>query len=673
MLLERIVLSDFRCFYGEQNIEFSTDQSKNVTLIHAENGVGKTTLLNAMLWCFYGSTTAKFERKADLVHYDAIKAGRTKAFVEVTFLHNKNRYRARRYAGSNLPSERVFSIVRLEGGHSPPPLPNPDSFINSVIPKSMASHFLFDGEHAELFLGEDNRKEIRKAVQDILGCNLIETAIGDLEAAASYYRRQMPKAKQATSLETLRNQIDVVTTQIAQAKDYLSALRQEIEGINQQIADIDEKLRNSSAAKELQTRRENTERDLDRAKKRMADATDEMLKWLGENGRFLVSTKITEQAFDNLETEETKGRLPSPYNEEFVKDLLELKRCICGAELPPGSPAHDRVASLLKKAANHTLRSRLNGIRAIVSQLKSQRDTAPARLSSANKRLTEANEDVGRLEASLAEISSKLAGVNFGDIAEREKRRNQLRAELGSINQKIGTFEAQIQSAEQEKIAKQRELKKLAENDDEARIFVTRDDLCELLKGHLEHELEQEESLARQVLKASINRVLSMTGRKNLRLKMSDEYAISLVNEEGTQLPKSSGENQLLGLAFTAALVEFAKKRQTAEDYRLLKGTIAPLVLDSPFGQLDKSYRKTTALQVPQMASQVVLMISGSQGDEGVMEALKGRIGNEYVLVRLNKGPRGSKPKEIRQFHGKDVQTAVFDAEFDGTHIMEVE
>ena len=73
---------------------------------------------------------------------------------------------------------------------------------------------------------------------------------------------------------------------------------------------------------------------------------------------------------------------------------------------------------------------------------------------------------------------------------------------------------------------------------------------------------------------------------------MTEDYGISLVNQAGTQLPKSSGENQLLGLAFTAALVEFARVRQNADDYRLLRGTVAPLVLDSPFGQLDEDYRR---------------------------------------------------------------------------------
>ena len=350
MWLKQIRLHDFRCFFGEQSIELSQDPDKNVTIIHAENGVGKTTLLNALLWCFYGETTAKFEQRDDLVNYDAKAAGRTRAFVEVLFEHGGNRYWARRYTKS-APGDREFSIMRVDGGHQEI-LPNADSFINTVIPKSMAGHFLFDGEHAEVFLGEDNRGSIRRAIQDILGCSLVKTAIADLDETATYYRKQMPNSKASASLERMSASIDALTGQIQQASEARETILDDILRIEQQIADIDDKLRSTAAAKQLQAARDKANSELGRSKKRAADAQDEMLKWLGDDGRFLVSTRITALTMDYLNQQETKGKLPSPYNEEFVTDLLELERCICGAELKPGSHAHDAVAGLLRKAAN---------------------------------------------------------------------------------------------------------------------------------------------------------------------------------------------------------------------------------------------------------------------------------------------------------------------------------
>lgn len=49
MEIKSVRLRDFRQFYGDQTIVFATDPNRNVTLVHAENGVGKTTLLNAIL------------------------------------------------------------------------------------------------------------------------------------------------------------------------------------------------------------------------------------------------------------------------------------------------------------------------------------------------------------------------------------------------------------------------------------------------------------------------------------------------------------------------------------------------------------------------------------------------------------------------------------------------
>src|SRR6056297_1624221 len=122
MILEEIRLTDFRCFYGDTFIRFSEDPNRNVTLIYAENGVGKTTLLNALLWCFYGETTARFEKKEDILNYDAKKNGRTTASVEVLFEHNGSQYIAKRFFGTALFSRegREFVISRLDRGSQTP-------------------------------------------------------------------------------------------------------------------------------------------------------------------------------------------------------------------------------------------------------------------------------------------------------------------------------------------------------------------------------------------------------------------------------------------------------------------------------------------------------------------------------------------------------------------------
>ena len=65
-------------------------------------------------------------------------------------------------------------------------------------------------------------------------------------------------------------------------------------------------------------------------------------------------------------------------------------------------------------------------------------------------------------------------------------------------------------------------------------------------------------------------------------------------------------------------------------------------------------------------------MLSKSQASSPVMEALGDRIGEEVVLVRHNRADREDRKAEVRQFHGKDVETAVFGAPHDGSAFVRV-
>lgn len=57
MFINKIELQNFRQFAGKNNeISFSTDPDKNITIVMGDNGSGKTTLAQAFLWCLYGDT-----------------------------------------------------------------------------------------------------------------------------------------------------------------------------------------------------------------------------------------------------------------------------------------------------------------------------------------------------------------------------------------------------------------------------------------------------------------------------------------------------------------------------------------------------------------------------------------------------------------------------------------
>ena len=116
-----------------------------------------------------------------------------------------------------------------------------------------------------------------------------------------------------------------------------------------------------------------------------------------------------------------------------------------------------------------------------------------------------------------------------------------------------------------------------------------------------------------------------------------------------------------------------AIERKDLDDDILLPGTIAPLVVDSPFGHLDPVYRRGVSEFLPDLASQVILLVSTSQASDTVMETLGSKIGHEYLLVRHNKGDSGDKPEEVVTIRGKTYDLTVYNSSFEGTQIQEVQ
>ncbi len=58
-----------------------------------------------------------------------------------------------------------------------------------------------------------------------------------------------------------------------------------------------------------------------------------------------------------------------------------------------------------------------------------------------------------------------------------------------------------------------------------------------------------------------------------------------------------------------------------------------PVVMDSPFGSLDRIYRRQVARAIPQLAHQLVVLATKTQWRGEVETEIENHIGKEYILV----------------------------------------
>jgi DNA sulfur modification protein DndD len=55
--------------------------------------------------------------------------------------------------------------------------------------------------------------------------------------------------------------------------------------------------------------------------------------------------------------------------------------------------------------------------------------------------------------------------------------------------------------------------------------------------------------------------------------------------------------------------------------------------MDSPFGSLDHTYRRQVAKYMPQLANQLIVLVTQTQWRTEVEEEMKNYLGKEYILV----------------------------------------
>ena len=55
--------------------------------------------------------------------------------------------------------------------------------------------------------------------------------------------------------------------------------------------------------------------------------------------------------------------------------------------------------------------------------------------------------------------------------------------------------------------------------------------------------------------------------------------------------------------------------------------------MDSPFGALDKDYREKISRYIPELAEQVIILVSNSQWEGNVEDQCRSRIGKEWNLI----------------------------------------
>jgi DNA sulfur modification protein DndD len=670
MLFEKIILTNYRQFYGKCEINFATDEHQNITLIHGENGVGKTTLLNAVLWCFFEILTERFEKKKILV---CDETDLNTCSVEIVFVSDNKKYSAIRHYKQK-EEDTIFKMFEIEQGNYEE-ITHPKSLMNQILPQDMAEYFFFHGEGAAKFSGKNSGHQFRAAIRDILGFTFAEALIEDLKALDKEQNDELRK------LDNISKQTKADAVNLALERDIEIGLRDKIESLEKKIDEFDkkedkynDKIKNSNNADASSLKKQilNIEiqnKDLNADLKRENTRKQLLIQ---EYGWMIFGQNLAKKNLDFIDELALRGRFPAPYDREVVEVLIEDGICMCGRELIEGTDPYDCILGKIEHGNTASEKNKLTKAKSIKGKILGEAKTFLNDVDLYESVIYQKESQITSNKILAKELKDALDEIKEEDISNWEKKAGDAKAKSRNKSIKLGEKNKELSDCLLKITRLDRQVKKGGDGENPViKRILAYIELNKSLSDRTKERLEEFENIAKKSITKQVDRILEKWSRKDYRVYLSDEFVFTLVKTDGSEVAKSDGERLLLNLSFISALMNVASGRTTYNGTFLLKGAVAPFVIDAPFGELDKSYRGTTASYLPKNSRQLVLMLSTSHW-EGIDSFIRDRIGKEYLLINNNKTQQEDQPDDPIEINGVVYNQSIYESEYAISTIKEV-
>jgi DNA sulfur modification protein DndD len=630
----KLELLNWRQYLGQHSIKFSVDPSKHLTVVHAENSVGKTTMLNAIKWCLYNKTP-EFTNSYNLV---SDRSEKNSCRVRLDFKYGGVTYTALRVYDQKSQTSKL-NLATIEKNGSEMPLSNPDAVINSILPSELSNYFLFAGERYSKALGEDSNVSHIDAIRDILGFTMSERVIDDIGFLKGKYTRKLSallaKNKDTESLSKELARLDKDKESYDILKKTLNKSLEEQRNIYKKY---DDKIKQSSHEEAQSLGREQSDKDLrlKNTKGNRIDTLKRRQKLVNDYGYILFGAKLSKENFDHIKTNHSS--IPSPYAENVVQKLIKEQECICGREILPNSNELKKLEELRDSATTKIIETRVMNAIAQGEYFRKRSKDFMSDLANIEKQLSKHNTEIGELEKALIQINKDIAALGKVDISDYQKKRSEANREIDNILIAQGKNERDIEDNKTWMTQTTNKINTSKVSSAETQKLQAFIDISNKIEIKMDKTLKVHETKSLKDIKKLVQTNVDQSLRKEKDVVLTSTYKFELKDRLTGLIDSGSdggnGQTLLSNLSFISALISTSKDRaKKSEKSIFVPGTIAPFVIDAPFAEMDRSYRLNTFKFLPTQSHQLILFLSTGQWQEAYEDIIGKYIGKRYILV----------------------------------------
>jgi DNA sulfur modification protein DndD len=626
--INRLTLQGFGPFAETQSIDFPSE--RGVVVVYGENMRGKTSLLNAIRFAFFGVVLARGSRRRRLhtvSNRDLAAQGIHGFKVSLEFTHDSTAYELVREAvplvtEPHTDEDYKLDLLVRQGGTVLGPYER-DRILSVAFPRDISRFFLFDGEllqeYEELLLVDsDAGRSISESIERILGVPVLKRGRShltllsertDKEAAREARRHQETQALGLALQEAIelrdnhKNEIVRLRTQLEHLTQSKSEIEERLNGSRRyasMIADLDgAKERQAVVQRDLQARR----LDLQRG---MSGVWRQILSSQAISARASMHGQI-EAELAALKLKLRDRAIETSHCEVCERDLTDME--IGRLQPSIGYTGTDDVASSIAKLS---ALSRFQD-REEIDQIKSAWLAIQAyeiENVSLQDRINDLTNEISESDAD----SLRLAQLSYSNVIEKltvtRSAIDDEQAKLRQIEENVRRLRTKLDAAAPTDVGQSRRRAQLLKAS------------AEVFSAAVE---SYKNDLKRRVESTATDYFLRMTTEKNdySGLSINDSYGLSIMHKDGcVEDARSAGAEHVVALSLMGALQGNAPLR-------------GPIVMDSPFGRLDENHTDNVIECLPVMAEQVILLVYEAEvGRSRMRSLLSSHLLREYELVK---------------------------------------
>lgn len=659
MKIKSIELINYRLYKGNNKVVFENGNEKNLYLISGENGFGKTTLLQSLLWCLYGRLMANIDEKfrkeianegynnilmsnlndicrRKLESEDAINT--IKSIIsngyksDNEYLKEFSSYSvALEFTDIVIPSmpcqtlkiirsfdtilrkENVDILIDGEQSELTSEMGN-EIFINDfILSKDIARFFFFDSEKIVTLADNntlDEKRKLSSAYNEVLGVRKYEDLKKNLENMRLRFRKKSNDIEGRNKLNALVLKQKALNKIIAEQEEQSLIIENQLLELKKEDEVLQIKLLregNSTTIEEL-TRLKALQEKL----KEKNIAYKQQIKQFMEFAPFAISGKLLKQTKTQLEHDFEVSKSQSDIrNQNFILSniLEEMKEAFNDVNLSIQSKKQliSSFHSIISKYQSHASNEQalINVNEEVYQEFNSVYSNI---ISTYRIEFEHLADDYRKNKQILDRTSRSIANMHSKEnddlIKHIRNKKNECERKITKLEQKLlqihveeGLKINELEIVNQEIIKLS---KKVSLDNNNIKKDKVAEQLIEELNTFLISLKEQKKSALEGRIKATMNKLMHKTNFiENVDVVIvEDMIDINLYSKENKLIKKdtlSKGEQQLYATSLLKALVDES-------------GIQFPVFIDSPLQKFDKSHANKIITEFyPTVSKQVIL------------------------------------------------------------------